>query len=159
MPEIYLAQAYVFTAWALGPIPVSSFIDESLPHPGGCFFTPSPKNPFLNVPFERASRSQLHQSLISALNSRLTNFKCAAVSIDSSKPYIGLFKSRLEPSIALGKKSTPTNPETTELLIEVNRTKDDDPFCDLNSKFIDFAILDESNDLPEACRVKMETLG
>lgn len=65
MPRTYEQHAYESTKWILGPMPVTEFIHEFLPHPGGSFPLPLPENPFVDVPFG-LGRSQVHQPLVSA---------------------------------------------------------------------------------------------
>lgn len=46
-----------------------------------------------------------------------------------------------------------------ELLIEVNKTKDDDPFCDTSPELIDFNFAVDYDDLSKTDRAMVKTLG
>lgn len=120
---------------------------------------PSPKDLFLNVPFELGPRSELCESLVAALTSRLSKFRCTTICAGSSKPSVGLYATGLVPLHVRENGATLAEFGDIELLIEVNTTKHEDPFCDSGPELLDFDFAEGYDDLPKADQAKVRTLG
>lgn len=94
-----------------------------------------------------------------ALNSQLTKLGCATVSADSAKPHLGLFASVHEAGLAQQNITIPKDFGRTEVLIQINNTAGDDPFCDTGPELVDFDPSEPCCDLPEASQAKIQRLG